>query len=111
MKKSILTLGLAILGLGTVTTSCEDMLTPDLDRYATEFNGKDTVNFYLGILSGLQGMVEQNILLGELRQTPFLQSLTSRTSKTEKTSSSTALLTIRSSTSATTTSQRSTPWP
>ena len=67
MKKSILTLGLAILGLGTVTTSCEDMLTPDLDRYATEFNGKDTVNFYLGILSGLQGMVEQNILLGELR--------------------------------------------
>lgn len=67
MKKSILTLGLAMIGLGTVTTSCEDMLTPDLDRYATEFTGTDTVNFYLGILSGVQGMVEQNILLGELR--------------------------------------------
>lgn len=67
MKKSILSLSLALLGLGTVTTSCEDMLTPDLDRYATGFSGKDTVNFYLGILSGLQGMVEQNVLLGELR--------------------------------------------
>ena len=51
MKKSILTLGLAMIGLGTVTTSCEDMLTPDLDRYATEFTGTDTVDFYLGILS------------------------------------------------------------
>ncbi len=67
MKKSILSLGFAILGLGTVTTSCEDMLTPDMDRYATGFSGTDTINFYLGILSNLQGMVEQNILLGELR--------------------------------------------
>ena len=67
MKKSILSLSLAFLGLGAVTTSCEDMLTPDMDRYATGFTGTDTVNFYLGILSNLQGMVEQNILLGELR--------------------------------------------
>lgn len=67
MKKSIISLSLAFLGLGAFTTSCEDMLTPDLDRYATEFSGKDSVNFYFGILGNLQGMIEQNVLLGELR--------------------------------------------
>ncbi len=67
MKKSILSLSLAILGLGTITTSCEDMLTPDMERYATEFNGTDSINFYLGIMRNMQGMIEQNILLGELR--------------------------------------------
>lgn len=58
---------LAVVGLGGLTTSCEDMLTPDLERYATEFSGKDTVNFYLGIVRNVQDMVEQNVLLGELR--------------------------------------------
>ncbi|MDO5074768.1 MAG: hypothetical protein Q4D66_02645 [Bacteroidales bacterium] len=67
MKKSILSLFFALIGISSLTTSCEDMLTPDLDRYATEFTGKDTVNFYLGIVRNLQGMVEQNVLLGELR--------------------------------------------
>lgn len=67
MKKTILSLFFALVGLGALTTSCEDMLTPDMDRYATEFSGKDTVNFYLGIVRNLQGMVEQNVLLGELR--------------------------------------------
>ncbi len=67
MKKSLLSLSLALLGVGTLATSCEDMLTPDMDRYAVDFSGKDTVNFYLGILSNMQGMVEQNVLLGELR--------------------------------------------
>lgn len=67
MKKSILSLLFALLGIGGLTTSCEDMLTPDMDRYVTEFSGKDTVNFYLGIMNNLQGMIEQNVLLGELR--------------------------------------------
>lgn len=67
MKKSILSLFFALLGISSLTTSCEDMLTPDLERYTTEFSGKDTVNFYLGIVRNLQGMVEQNVLLGELR--------------------------------------------
>ena len=67
MKKSIFSLLLAVVGLGGLTTSCEDMLTPDLERYATEFSGKDTVNFYLGIVRNVQDMVEQNVLLGELR--------------------------------------------
>lgn len=48
-------------------TSCEDMLTPDMDLYAKDFSGKDTVNFYFGILSNLQDVVENNLLLGELR--------------------------------------------
>lgn len=67
MKKSIFSLLFTLVGVGTLTTSCEDMLTPDLDRYTTNFSGKDTVNFYLGIMSNLQDMVEQNVLLGELR--------------------------------------------
>lgn len=67
MKKSILSLSLAFLGLGAFTTSCEDMLTPDMDRYATEFTGTDSINFYLGIIRNMQGMIEQNVLLGDLR--------------------------------------------
>ena len=46
------------------------MLTPDIDRYAENFSGRDTVNFYFGILRNLQGVVEQNVLLGELRRRP-----------------------------------------
>lgn len=67
MKKSFLSLIFALAGFGALTTSCEDMLTPEIDRYAENFSGKDTVNFYFGILRNLQGMVEQNVLLGELR--------------------------------------------
>ena len=48
-KKTILGLFL-LLGIGMATTSCEDMLTPDLNRSAENFSGKDTVNFYLGIV-------------------------------------------------------------
>ncbi len=66
-NKSIISLFIGLLGLGVSTTSCEDMLTPDMERYVTGFNGKDTVNFYLGILRNLQGVAEQNVLLGEIR--------------------------------------------
>lgn len=67
MKKSIISLFIGLLSFGAFTTSCEDMLTPDLQRYATEFTGNDTVNFYIGIIGNLQQVVEQNCLLGELR--------------------------------------------
>ena len=67
MKKSILSLLTGLLCFGALASSCEDMLSPDLERYATEFTGKDTVNFYAGILRGVQQLTEQNILLGELR--------------------------------------------
>ena len=65
--KSILSLFIFLLGFGATTTSCEDMLTPDMDRYSEGFSGKDTVYFYLGILRNVQDMVEQNELLADLR--------------------------------------------
>ena len=55
------------MGFGAVTTSCEDMLTPDMNRYAEGFSGKDTIYFYTGILRNVQDMIEQNQLLGDLR--------------------------------------------
>lgn len=66
-RKSIISLFVVLMGFGVSTTSCEDMLTPDMDRYAENFTGRDTVNFYFGILRNLQGVVEQNVLLGEVR--------------------------------------------
>lgn len=65
--KSIFSLFAFLLGLGLTTTSCEDMLTPDLNRYAENFSGKDTVYFYHGILRNVQDMIEQNELLSDLR--------------------------------------------
>lgn len=66
-NKSIISLLAFLFGVSVTTTSCEDMLTPDMGRNVEEFNGKDTVNFYLGILRNLQGVVEQNVILGEIR--------------------------------------------
>ncbi len=66
-KKSIIGLFAGLLSLGMATTSCEDMLTPDVDRYAEGFTGRDTVSFYFGILSNVQDMVENNTLLGDMR--------------------------------------------
>ena len=66
-RKSIISLFIGLLGFSVATTSCEDMLTPDMDRYAEGFSGKDTVAFYMGILSNLQDVAEQNFLLGEIR--------------------------------------------
>ena len=60
--KSILGLFALLLGLGATTTSCEDMLTPDLNRYAENFNGKDTVNFYLGILANVQDVDRKSVV-------------------------------------------------
>ncbi len=66
-NKSIISLFVLLLGFGVSTTSCEDMLTPDMERYAVNFSGKDTVNFYFGILRNLQEVVEQNVILGDVR--------------------------------------------
>lgn len=67
MKKSIVSLFVFLAGFGVFTTSCEDMLTPDMERYTEGFNGKDTVNFYLGIMRNVQDMIEQNVILNEVR--------------------------------------------
>ena len=65
--KSIFSLLIFLMGLGMTTTSCEDMLTPDLNRYTENFSGTDTVYFYNGILRNVQDMVEQNQLLRSKR--------------------------------------------
>ena len=65
--KSILSIFIFLLGLSVTTTSCEDMLTPDMNRYNEGFSGRDTVNFYFGIIANVQDMVEQNQLLNDLR--------------------------------------------
>lgn len=66
-NKSIVSLIALLFGLSISTTSCEDMLSPDMERYAQEFSGKDTVYYYLGILRSMQNMVEQNAILGDVR--------------------------------------------
>lgn len=68
-KKSILSLLAAVFaftGMGSLA-SCEDMMKPEIDRYVSQFDGKDTVYFYLGIMRNLQDLVENNVLAGELR--------------------------------------------
>ncbi len=66
-SKHIISLYMLLAGLCLTATSCEDMLTPDMERYSSGFSGKDTVNAYLGICRDLQEVVEQHVLLGELR--------------------------------------------
>lgn len=66
-KKSIISFFALLLGLSITTTSCEDMLTPDMERNAPGFTGNDTVNFYFGILSTVQQLAENNVILGEVR--------------------------------------------
>lgn len=65
-KKSILSLVLLLAGMMAVSTSCSDMLTPDLERY-TEKNAGDSLYSYLGILKSMQKIVERNVILGEAR--------------------------------------------
>ena len=66
--KSLIGLFVCLMGFGVSTTSCEDMLTPDItigsdgDRTIA-----DTVNNYLGIMRCVQQVAEQTVLLGELR--------------------------------------------
>lgn len=70
MKKKSLFTVLAAVGLlsgSSLVSSCEDMMSPGMDRYTTDFNGKDTVSFYLGIMRNMQELVENNALMGELR--------------------------------------------
>lgn len=66
-KKPIIGLFLSLLGIGVTTTSCEDMLTPEMNIYAENFTGRDTVNFYYGILANVQDLVENNVILADLR--------------------------------------------
>lgn len=67
-NKSILSLFTFVLSAMMLASSCEDMLTPDLDRYATEDQyGKDSIYSALGVLRSIQNVAERNVLLGECR--------------------------------------------
>ena len=46
-KKSILSLVILLAGMVGLSTSCSDMLTPDLERYV-EKNAGDSIYSYLG---------------------------------------------------------------
>ena len=65
-NKSIISLLLLLMGVSVITTSCEDMLTPDLERYA-EKSGQDTLYSYWGILKSMQNIAERYVVLGESR--------------------------------------------
>ena len=67
-NKSILSLLTLVMSAMMLTTSCEDMLTPDLDRYAeTGQYGKDSIYSALGVLRSIQNVAERTVLLGECR--------------------------------------------
>ncbi len=54
------------MGAGMMTTSCEDMLTPDSERHAYEV-AQDSLYSYWGILKSLQGIAERYVILNECR--------------------------------------------
>ncbi len=69
MKARTLTAVLvSLLTFAVTTTSCEDMLTPDMTSASdTDRTISDTLFNYLGILRSVQQVAEQNVILGEAR--------------------------------------------
>lgn len=65
-RKSIISLLLLCMGLGMITTSCEDMLTPSSERHSYEV-ANDTLYSYWGVLKSLQNIAERYVILGECR--------------------------------------------
>ncbi len=65
-RKSIISLLIFCMGLGMITTSCEDMLSPDSERHSYKV-AEDTLYSYWGILKSLQGVAEKYVILGECR--------------------------------------------
>ncbi len=67
-RKSIISLLLFCMGLGMVTTSCEDMLSPSSERHGYEPDvAQDTLYSYWGVLKSLQNIAERYVILGECR--------------------------------------------
>ena len=58
MKNKFILPVLLFAGVLFGASSCSDMLTPDLERYA-EKNGTDTIYSYLGILKSVQNIAER----------------------------------------------------
>ena len=68
MKKNIIVSLLLALTLGFTFSSCEDMLTGDMDRHVEiDEIAQDTLYSYWGILKNLQNIAERYVVLGECR--------------------------------------------
>ena len=65
--KSIILSGLILLAIGSATTSCEDMFTAENKLVTDDLTPQDTVYQMLGIIHAMQGVMDQAILLGEVR--------------------------------------------
>ena len=65
-RRTIISLLFLGMGLGMMTTSCEDMLEPDSERHQYEV-AKDTLYTYWGIVKSLQNIAERYIILNECR--------------------------------------------
>lgn len=64
--KSIISLLVFCMTLGMLTTSCEDMLTPDSERHSYKV-ATDTLYSYWGIVKSLQNIAERYVILNECR--------------------------------------------
>lgn len=68
MKKNIIYIVLLALVTSISFSSCEDMLTPDMDRNdEIDAVAADTLYSYWGILKSLQSVAERYVILGECR--------------------------------------------
>ena len=68
MKKNIISILLLALATSFGFTSCEDMLTPDMDRHdEVDAIAADTLYSYWGIIKELQTISERYVILGECR--------------------------------------------
>lgn len=65
--KSFICSALLLLGAGVATTSCEDILEAENKLVTTDFAPNDTVYQFFGVVHAMQGVVDQSVLLGELR--------------------------------------------
>ena len=65
-SKSIISLLVFCMTLGMLTTSCEDMLTPDSERHSYKV-AQDTLYSYWGIVKSLQNIAERYVILNECR--------------------------------------------
>lgn len=53
--------------MGAVTTSCEDMMTPDNHLVTTDLAPQDTLYQMMGIVKRMQMLADRTVLLGEIR--------------------------------------------
>lgn len=65
--KSIILCGFLAAALGCTFTSCEDMFTAENKLVTDDLTPQDTVYQMLGIIHAMQGVMDQSILLGEVR--------------------------------------------